>query len=291
MSSYTPNDETLLAFLEGEVTISEAARIEAYLRTSEQGCAQLERLRGMLTAIRAPIERLEQTDLVGRIHEAISKSGARSVPQRSARRRRRQVLAAMGAAMAAVFVMLVAVSLSTGPTQDPHPRRVPQTGFRAKSAGAPGVPADRWVGLHAYRLLATTGAEPEPVTTTVHRGDSLLFAYTNLGPRPFKYLMIFSVGSKGRVHWFYPAYERKGTDPTAIPIVDGTGIELKQAIRHHFDQGPMAIYGLFTRQPLTVSQVEQVVRDAAVDGRVQHRQLRLPLRDTGQHILTVSVAQ
>jgi beta-glucosidase len=43
----------------------------------------------------------------------------------------------------------------------------------------------------------------------------LLFSYTNVGPAPFEYLMIFGIDARDDVHWFFPA--RESDSPTARP--------------------------------------------------------------------------
>src|SRR5207302_1965670 len=63
-------------------------------------------------------------------------------------------------------------------------------GFRAR--GAPAT-ADSWVALRPYRVLPG-GAAPLPRQGGALRADEpLLFAYDNLGPAPYRYLMVFAV--------------------------------------------------------------------------------------------------
>ena len=104
--------------------------------------------------------------------------------------------------------------------------------------------------------MSDTG-EAERVSDRLTVRDGLVFSYTNLGPAPFDYLMIFAVDALGKVSWYYPAYEQHGTDPSAVAIENGTSERgLPDRVHHDFAPGPLTIYGLFARHPLRVSQVE-----------------------------------
>jgi hypothetical protein len=73
--------------------------------------------------------------------------------------------------------------------------------------------------------------------------------------------MIFGVDAAGEVRWFHSAYERAGANPAAIPAARGeANVPLAEVIHQDFAPGPLAIYGLFTMQPLRVLEVEALVR-------------------------------
>jgi hypothetical protein len=109
--------------------------------------------------------------------------------------------------------------------------------------------------LHLYRNL---GGQAQAVSGTVRAGDGLLVAYSN--PSDLAYLMVFAVDVKGGVHWYYPAYERLGDDPAAVPIRARTlGVELGEEIRHVLPAGAMKMVALFTPQPRHVLEVERAV--------------------------------
>jgi hypothetical protein len=85
----------------------------------------------------------------------------------------------------------------------------------------------------------------------------LLFSYTNLGRDPLANLMIFGVDSRAGVHWFYPAYEREGSNPSSISIAKGAAqAPLAELIQDEFSPGPLTIHALFSNRPLQVLEVE-----------------------------------
>ena len=100
-------------------------------------------------------------------------------------------------------------------------------------------------------------AAPLPIDATVGSRDGVLVSYTNLGPQPFDYLMIFAVDADKQVKWLYPAWERESEDPTGIAVRRGVAdLELHTLITPSFAVGPLTVHALFTRRPLGVHQVE-----------------------------------
>lgn len=280
------SDKTLLAYLEGEVTQSQAAAIDAALADAPADQRRLERLREMLGHLAGAPDELDQIDLVPAVRGAI---GAMPVP--APRRRQTWPLLAMAAVMLLATSGLVANQLAgSGVGQEGDGE------FRAKAAGARALAAadDRWVGVTAYRVAADAPAEAQPqqLSERMRRGDGLLFSFDNLGPTPFDYLMIFAVDSAGEVYWFYPAYEQAGADPASIAIRarGQRGVELPDLIRHAFPAGPLAIYGVFTRAPLQVSRVEEAIAALVRTGAWSaSRPPRLAIAGAGQEVVSVRV--
>lgn len=234
----TPGDEALAAYLEGEVTASEKLALEAELEANAKVRARLEQLRQIREALSAAEPALEDIDLPAAVQAALRQ------PAPTPTRRSPWLAAAMGTAALATSWLILSFAL-------PHESGVE---FRARSLDSSST-AERWAGIQAYRL--GEGAKPEPLGTQMSASDGLMFAYTNLGPHPFEYLMIFARGSTGQVSWFHPAYEREGTDPASTPIeASRAQALLAEVIRHEYEPGPLTIYGLFTRRPLQVSAVE-----------------------------------
>lgn len=111
--------------------------------------------------------------------------------------------------------------------------------------------------LHVFR--AVTGSAAEPLPDHVRSGDGLLFAYSN-PTRAYSYLMVFAVDEQRRVYWYYPAYQRPGDDPEAIPIEAGReGVELNEVIRQPLPAGRVRLVSLFLSRPLRVLAVEAAV--------------------------------
>ena len=128
-------------------------------------------------------------------------------------------------------------------------------GLRAKSASTAAASApERWAGIGVYRV--TGGGPPQRLGERISRDDGLLFTYTNLGARPFTHLMIFAVDGSAQVRWFYPAYQRAGTNPASISIEANANVPLAEVVRHPFATGPATFQALFSRRPLRVEEVE-----------------------------------
>src|SRR6185295_3909313 len=170
--------------------------------------------------------------------------------------------AAVGAAVAAVWLMRGSSSGSVAPVP-----AVAQVEFRAKSAAAE-APGDRWVGIEVMRIDPDDSAHPLPAPGTVRAGDKLVFRYVSGGPAPFGFLMVFAVDAAAQIHWYYPAYETAGADPSSVAIeYDGRGRALPDAIEHALPVGPLVFYAVFTRTPLHVLDVERRMNElVARDG-------------------------
>jgi hypothetical protein len=136
----------------------------------------------------------------------------------------------------------------------PQLRRPPAPVERGgPSSGAPTGPE-----LHLFRALP--GGDSAAVSDRVRAGDGWLVAYSNPGTEA-RWLMVFALDDACRVHWFYPAYERSGENPGAVPIRTGeNAVELGEEIRHPLQPGRLSLVGLFLAQPLDVLAVEAVLR-------------------------------
>lgn len=246
----------LAAYLEGEVTPSEGAAIEAELAESPQARRRLARLREIGEALAAPIPAIERVDLVVPWKRAIGRS-------HSTWDRWRRIPGVLAVAAAIAAVAFVAV------------RRPEVDEFRAKSALG-GNSRERWSGIRFYRVDAT--GETERLIDRFRVADGLVFSYTNLGPQPFDHLMVFGVDASGAVRWFFPAYDREGTNPESIAIKRGDAdMPLPDVVRHDFASGPLAIHAVFSDGALRVLDVEAAVREQrdpkaplALGGAVDH---------------------
>lgn len=256
-----PTTDELLRFTQGEVTANRAAELEAWAAAAPANRARLDELRSMLTALAAPVP---PVDLLAEVHAQFARA-----PPAGHRLRPGLVRAAAFAAAAC----LAAVWLTARPPTDT---------VRTKGTGA--TRADAWAGVQAYRV--EPGGAPRPLGEHLRAHDSLLFAYTNGGPAPFPYLLIFAVDSSGRVYWYYPAWTVPGEDPQAISIQPSERVvELYEQVAQPLSPGPVVVHAIFSRRALRVSEVERALREvAAVDAGP------LPFPDTAQQELMVGVA-
>jgi hypothetical protein len=258
----------LFLYLEGEVTKRRSAEIDQHLESCRACRERLQRRREMIESLAEPDGELEGLDLVEDVRRLVEEQG-----KQPAKKRRK--LPAVSVRIGLLLVALagaVALWFATAEKDE----------FRVKSASPVVHEQDRWVGVQAFRL--GEGDRPAPLSGNLGRGEFLLFAYTNQGESPFPYMMILAVDAGKRAHWFYPAYTGEGTDPRSIPIAGNvTGAELFEKIRHDFAPGPLHIYGLFTRKPLKVSEVEALIKGIEPGQRI-------PLKDSAQHILETAVS-
>ena len=232
--------ETLAAYLERELSPSETQRLEDMLARDADAQRRLEQLRHIRDALSAPEPELESIDLV------LAVQTAQRLPERTPPRRSIWWLLG-GGVTATAAALLLAFGVDTGQWSPSE--------FRAKSGGSELPDPRRWTAVQVYQVSA--GGEPQQLSERVSANDGFLFSYTNLGPEPFEYLMIFAVAASGQVSWFHPSYETVGTNPTSIHIEKGRAeVPLKEVIEHDFAPGPLSIYALFTRQPMRVLEVE-----------------------------------
>lgn len=300
------SDKTLLAYLEGEVTQSQAVAIEAALADAPADRRRLERLRTMLGHLAASDDALDAVDLVPELRRAIT-----ALPAPAPRRHQLWPFLAAAAMLLVTTTGLLAGGwlgrpdpggLAQGTAGDPEFRAKSAQGRDGDAAARAAAESDRWVGITAYRVPADQPeAPPRRVDDRVRRGDGLLFSFDNLGPAPFTHLMIFAVDGAGEVYWFHPAYEDAATDPVSISVQAAAGaagrergqsaIELPDLVHHDYPAGKLAVYGLFTRAPVRVSTVEAAIAASVRSGAWNvARPPRLPIPGSGQKIVPLQVA-
>jgi hypothetical protein len=272
----------LLRYAESEVTASEAQEIEEQLNRNAAASEQLDRIQEIVAAVAQPDRELAEIDLVDRVHQGIETLPAASRPQRRSRARIAAFTTAAGlAAAAALTLVLVWPGLDSAPTESEQ--------FRPKAAGPAAAGRERWVGLKAFE--ATGAAQPSPLDEELARQSGLLFSYTNLGPKPYRYLAVFAVDRAGQVYWYFPAFLSAAENPLSIPIEQGVAdAELAEIVRHDFNPGPLAIYGAFSDQVLSVSEIEALVSGEVAAGRLDvSSPAELPLRGAAQQIMKVEI--
>jgi len=286
----------LAAYFEGEVTPSEAVDIEAHVRDTASARHHLEQLDEIRRTLGRLPDSSEESDAAAmaelwRAVEAASVA-PHSRPSRWSRRLRTRAWLGAGAcaALAALLLVRDAASPASSRSSARSAAEAPAGEFRGKDAAA--IPDDRWVHIEVLRVEADGVARPLPGRGIVHAGDRLVFRYASGGPDPFGFLMVFAVDSAKEIHWYYPAYETAGTDPSSVSISgDRRGAALPDAIEHQLPAGPLTFYGVFTRAPLHVFDVERRIEAAlALQGWDPGRPPRLPIPASGQHLVDATVA-
>lgn len=270
-------DRALIAYLEGEVTSSERAEIERQLADSRPAHRRLDEYRELVASLRDQTADAGAVDLVPAIRDAV----AAVTPAQPARRR-----AWLAAAGIAAMLVAVAGGVALRSSDD-----VDDGEFRARSAG-PADDPDRWVRLQIY--VVGDDDSPRPLGARVHSGDGFLVGYRRGPDSPLGYLMVLAVAADGQIRWFYPAHTDVAADPRSIRL-GAAGhttetIELPDLIEHELPPGALAIYGLFTSEPLPVSEVEAaIVRLVAAGELDPATPRRLPFAGSGQHIVQTEV--
>lgn len=235
MSPTAPADRfaELLQYIEGELTVVQAQKLEAELAGSAALRDEHARVKRLITELSAGDSELNGVDLVPDLHRLMASPPA----QRQSRVRRTWVAAGVAVAAAAGIVFVVVSAKPITPAE-----------FQVRGTGDD---AAKWVGLEVFQ------ADHSPVGDVVRRQQGLAFAYRNTGQNPFGYLMIFARDARGRVFWFYPEWTDVGTDPASIPIgASDSAVQMRELIAHDFEPGQLTLHALFTRRPLRVSEVE-----------------------------------
>lgn len=238
----------LAAYLEGEVTASERAAIQAELEESASARRTLGELEAVTALLAAPAPELEAMDLAGRVQAALRRpsSPRAATPVKPSSWKSRSLALALGLA-AALGAALLFVR-----------RPAENAEFRAKSNVSAGVESRRWAGVRAYRVAGPKS--PEPLGATLSARDGLVFSYTNLGAHAFGYLMIFGVDANGGVRWFYPAYLSAAENPQSIPIErNRANVALGEVVEQDFAEGPLTLYALFSETRTDVRSIERWV--------------------------------
>ncbi|MFZ5897019.1 MAG: anti-sigma factor family protein [Myxococcota bacterium] len=239
------NAKSLAAYLEGEITASERAGIEAELRDSADARRTLDQLQNVKNLLATPAVDLESIDLASRVRAAVRHPAG----GRKAARRQRWSPLWLGGLAACVGGVLFIVAR---PNDDAE--------FRSKANATISSEGNRWAGIQVYRV--SDGGAPERLSARMAPHDGLLFAYTNLGKQPFNYLMIFAVDAANQVRWFYPAYETVGTNPKSIAIERGrANVALGDLVQHDLADGALTLYALFTKEPASVLEIEAWVKE------------------------------
>jgi hypothetical protein len=272
------SSRTLAAFLEGEVTQSEAEQIVAKLRDCAISRRRLERVRKLRLGLSKLPDELDGVDLVAGVRYAIS-----SAPP-AARVRAAHRIWWSSAAVVGLVAILALVLWPRGP------HGMGSEASRDKAVGNETQAPDRWIGIKVFRIV-TGLAQPVTDGGTIQTTDRLVFRYNNLGSEPFNYLMIFGIDAARDIHWYYPAYVDAGSNPSSLAIRSGEiRVALPDAVQHELPVGPLVIYGVFSREPLRVLDIEnRIAAMIAGNGWDPAAPPRVPVASSGQEAICVNV--
>jgi hypothetical protein len=245
----------LSKYVEGEVTASQTEILDAALAVSKESRFRLARVQKAVNHF-SNTDDVADIDLLPAIRQRIA-----ALPSEAAPSRRFSVkgLILSLAAAAVLFLAMPAYFLASKSEEKSTPE-----GIRAKSATDGHDSRKRWIALNAFHL--SENEAPVRLGETLHPDGGLLFSYTNLGPTPFRHLMVFAIDETGQVYWYYPAFLDERDNPKGIRIKSGVSREgLHEVIAHPYKEGELVLFGLFSDTALSVSDIENSVEKGIAD--------------------------
>lgn len=242
-----PDEQTLAAFMEGELSTNAAGELHVHLADCA-GCRQaIERLRetaGQLRRARAA----EDPNFVSQVLQRLP-AGHRRHPGRW--------LIVWALPAAAAFAVFLSASLHHHDGE-----------FVARGSAKPG-PAEPATHLGVEVFVHPQSRERNRVAMRggerVENGDGFSFVVSNRFGRDV-YLCIFAIDGAQSVHWFYPSYTDAATEPQAIRVpASPATMALSQGVTPEgLAPGRLSLVALFLARPVRVSEVEKVVAEAAL---------------------------
>lgn len=170
------------------------------------------------------------------------------------------------AAAATVLFMLV-------PTSSPPPE------FREKGGSSATRKAADDLAVYVYQP-GKGGAGYRRIERQLVGTRPLAFAYSNLAAQSYDRMMIFGVDERFTVYWYYPSWNDPRTDPSAVAVRRGRGVELGRQVSHEYQGKTLRLFALFSkRRDLTVRSIERAVSRAHRSGKSIAALERLPLKE------------
>lgn len=243
--------DEIVRYLEKDLSAKDTEALQQRLATDPEAQRQLKKERELFAALHAHSPQLDQIDIVAGVHRRLQAAPAnRRIPWVSG--------VAVALAATALFALV--------------PRRTPsddQTELTARSGGL--TSAGQWMGIQAW----TPGPHGMvPLGPSISADTELLFSYTNLGPAPAAYLMIFAVDADGVVRWYYPGWDDPKEPTMATKIRSGVArVVLEEAVRHTLPRGPMRIRALFLSSARSVLEIEAALGTPGFDLETLHTQV------------------
>jgi len=227
------------------------AALEQHLTTCPACIAALEKLQLVAASLRGLPSHIEEAP-----------NFLRQVNARVQRAPRARWALPLAASLATVVFVLVGARLFQSSETEFTPRG------SASDAGA-----SFWVDFFTQR---EPGGAHHRLVAGERVSSSSGFTFAVQASRPTE-LMLFGVDAKQNVHWFYPAFIDAGSDPTSISSVGSRALP-EAVVPDDAASGPFALFGLFSKTPLHVSEVEAMLRDGGIDSRSTFTVHRLDLQ-------------
>jgi anti-sigma factor RsiW len=234
-----PKPEVLSQLVDGELTENGAAALRAHVAGCATCAGALEDQRSLVARIAAPVPGVPSQPALAALMRRLDTAEARARRPSSLRR----CFVALGAAAAAAATVLLLVA----------PGRSGERG-----ASAPRGAAVEWTRKLGVELWALEGT-PRRLDggASIGPGTALVASYSNVDGAP-AYLLAFAFDARGEVHWLYPAFVDRRTDPEAIrlePAIVNRALA-DSVILEDVAPGPLRVVTVVSREPLRVSSVE-----------------------------------
>lgn len=236
MSDPCPRPTELLELIDGELTENHAAAVRTHLARCPACRAAHESQRRMIERLAASDTDLPSTGAL----DAVLRRLDASAPTRGPTRLR---LAGALGGLAAAAALLAAVSLRPGP----------DAGLFTARGGT--SEWSRRVGVELWTL--ENGPQRLARGQSLSPGAPLVAVCNNVDEAP-AYLLAFGLDARGEVHWLYPAYLDRRTDPGSVrlePSVVQRPLP-ESVVLEGVAEGPLRLVTVVTRSPLRVSDVE-----------------------------------
>lgn len=215
-----------------------------------QSCSDCQMALRKLTTLKAELERnkSEQTDVkfTAEILGRLPKASASLVDGFRLWR------TAAGGLALALLAMVVALSPASEHT-------TAETFFARGAISPPNAPVHFVAYVHPKSNPSARASLSENAHVAPEDGFSFVVS-NHMGL--VQHVALFGVDAKGTLHWFYPAYEDANANPSLVTVPSQSGpLALPDGVAlEDVAMGKMTLVGFFLPQPLTVREVEAVVR-------------------------------
>ncbi len=263
-----PSAETLVRFVDADLSPESLGRIEEHLGGCSACALQVSMLRELIEDV-AAVPEPTRLDLDSHVGEVMSR--IQSQPQ--TRPRRNWAGWSVGFAAAAALALLFGRFVGDDVAQEFTPR-----GSGSESSSS------RDVGVQLYSRDGELQALHPG--SEIRSSTPLTVGGRNLGKRS-AYLLLFAVDAADSVHWIAPEYTVEGSDPMAFELVPSQTERLSPTTVVFDDLAPgrLRVFAVITSKPTRVSQVEELaLRELHAERLTKHfpqsevRQIALQVR-------------
>jgi hypothetical protein len=243
MSTRCPGAQELTKLLDGELTENRAGELRAHVNGCVACAAELAAQGRLVSRIAAPIPGVPSESALSEVMRRLDEVG-------EAQGRSRMVSHVAWALSGLAVVVSLALMVVVRPLDEARERRE----FAARGAT---VDWKRKVGVELWALESA----PRRISSgdRLSPGVALVGSFSNVESST-AYLLAFALDTRGEVHWLYPAYLDRRSDPPSIRLdasIVHRALE-ESVILEDVPPGPLRFVFVVTAEPLRVSDVESV---------------------------------